>query len=211
MNVIKFLISKAYSANLPHMRCKRRSMPGCWPSRPWSHCGGAPVGKLRHPTQRRSVFRAVRLPSSTADALGHLDLNGFRLRFLGFREMHVKHPVLNSAVTPPHPHPRAGRNCARSSRMRSIRLYFLTFSSFSNVRSPEIARTSFSTVRASLPPWPGASRVPNIVATRRSKSSRSFNGFQRVLKGVPPYQGVHGLTSLVTETDVHDPHGPRHA
>ena len=25
--------------------------------------------------------------------LGHLDLDGFRFRFLGFREMHVEHPV----------------------------------------------------------------------------------------------------------------------
>jgi hypothetical protein len=34
--------------------------------------------------------------------LGHLDLDGFRFRLLGFREMHVEHPVF---VVRRHPAP----------------------------------------------------------------------------------------------------------
>ena len=77
-------------------------MPGRWPSRPWSHCGGAPASKLRHHTQRRPVFRDARPPSITAHTLGHRDLDGCRLRFLGFREMHLEHPV---CVVRRHPTP----------------------------------------------------------------------------------------------------------
>ncbi len=46
-------------------------------------------------TMRHNAFPDAPIPSINA-TLAHLDLNGFRFRLHGFREMHVKHPVLGT-------------------------------------------------------------------------------------------------------------------
>ena len=49
---------------------------------------------------------------------------------------------------------------------------------------------------------------------RRQPAFQVLPVIQRIVpgsEGVPAQQCVHGLTPLVTEADVHNPHGPRHA
>lgn len=55
--------------------------------------GQGASGRLHHRGQRRHVFRDAPHPSINASILAHLDLDGFRFRFHGFREMHLEQPV----------------------------------------------------------------------------------------------------------------------
>jgi hypothetical protein len=60
--------------------------------------GEAPKGAERQEgstiVANRHVFCDAPHPSINARTLAHLDLDGFRFRLLGFREMDVEHPLL---------------------------------------------------------------------------------------------------------------------